>query len=156
MYRTGKITIPSDEQLSQMEQSLSPRQVLEAAAELAEIDLEERQQDGQENWWRAWSVSGKYFYVSINENIFYLSRFIADLDYIHLQDSQLLLQLLRWQYDIQTRMIRFEVDDENSLSLRYSREFADLDVSEAALSLLRMSEAIDLYVELLENYLDEV
>ena len=53
-------------------------------------------------------------------------------------------------------MIRFEIDDENSLSLKYSREFENLDVSEAALSLLRMSEAIDLYVAPLEDYLDEV
>lgn len=156
MYRAGKIPIPSDEQLSQMEQSLSPRQVLESAAELAEIDLEERQQDDRRDWWIAWTASGSYFYVSIDENIFYLSRFIADLDYTYLQDSQLLLQLLRWQYDRQAGMIRFEIDDENSLSLKYSREFENLDVSEAALSLLRMSEAIDLYVAPLEDYLDEV
>ena len=56
LYSSGEISVPSDEQLSQAEQSLTPRQVIESAAELADIALEfqERESESQFEWrWKA-------------------------------------------------------------------------------------------------------
>ena len=44
-----------------------------------------------------------------------------------------------------TGLIRFTIDEDNQLWLQDTREFTDLDVSEAAMSLARMSEAVDTY-----------
>lgn len=151
-YASGEITIPTDEQLSQMEQSLSPRKVIESASELAEISLREHRHDGDYLWWKAKTASGNDFAVFINEDSFSLYRFIADLEYI--PDEQLLFQLLRWQDDM-FGLIRFSIDDENVLSLGGGREFKNLDVSEAAMALVRMEEATDLYARRLEGLLED-
>lgn len=40
LQRNGRVTIPTDEQLAELEQSLSPLELLEAAAELAELTFQ--------------------------------------------------------------------------------------------------------------------
>lgn len=147
---TGEIHIPTDEQLSQMEQALSPRQVMEAAAELAEMKIEESRSAGDSLHWSVKTNSGDFFSVFIDERTFTLSRFIGIVSYGH--DSELLFQILRWQDDL-SGLIRFCIDDNNELYLWGNREFENLDVSEVALSLVRMSEAVDLYATDIEESL---
>lgn len=147
---TGEINIPTDEQLSQIEQTLSPRQVIEAAAELAEMNIEESRSAGDSLHWSVTTNSGDFFSAFIDEQTFTLSRFIGVISYDH--DSDLLFQILRWQ-DEMSGLIRFCVDENNELYLWGTREFENLDVSEVALSLVRMSEAVDHYATDLEELL---
>ena len=145
---SGQIPIPTDEKLSQMEQSLSPRQIVEAAAELAEVKIEENQYEGDSLYWNVITTSGDSFGVFINERFFTMCRHITDLEYI--PDSQVLFQLLRWQDDI-SGLVKFRINDENELWLGGDREVKNLDVSEAAFALIRMSEAVDYFASNLEK-----
>ena len=97
--------------------------------------------------------AGNIFIVAIDEHDLYLLRHIADLE--HLLDPQLLYQMLRWQDDM-TGLIRFTISEDNGLYLGGNRESTDLDVSEAAMSLHRMSEAVDLYAETISECLAEL
>lgn len=150
--KSGEIILPTDEELSQLEQTLSPRQVLEAAAELAEIKIEKMQNVGELLSWQALTPSGDSFNVGINNQTFLVHRYIGDFEY--LPDSQLLYQILRWQDDM-TGLIHFRISDSNDLTLGGIREFENLDVSEAAMALLRMAEAVDYYASDLEDLLDD-
>lgn len=151
-FKAGEITLPTDEQLSQLEQTLSPRQILETAAELAEIMIEDMTTVGELLSWRVLTPSGSSFTVGINDRIFLLHRYIGCFEY--LPDSQLLFQLLRWQEDM-SGLIRFCINDSDELSLIGTREFENLDVPEAAMALLRMSEAVDKYAIDLEDMLHD-
>ena len=143
LHSSGRIHIPTDDQLSRMEQSLSPRKVLDAAAELAEIVLEERRNKDGDPWWLAVTPDGNTFMVLINEEGFSLFRHMVDID--HLPEShECFKTLLQWNDQI-GGVIRFSIDDQDRLYLGGCREFESLDVSEAALSLALMSQAVDSY-----------
>lgn len=149
LFQEGKLSIPSDEQLARLEQILSPREILESAAQLASLGLEKcRSQEG--NMWEVTSHGGNSYHAFIDEENFSLLRSIADLDESHTDDARLLFQLLRWQNDM--RMVRFQITEEGALYLEYGRSFEDLDVSEACKALLVMSEAVDSYLARLEEY----
>lgn len=151
LYRSGKLSIPTDEQLSQIDESLSPRQIIESAAELAEIEVvSEEKKDGF--GWTARTESGNIFSVYIDENMFLLTNFIAAMEY--LPNPQVLYQMLRWQYDL-FGLIKFQISESGDLFLGGVRESSNLDVSEAAQSLLRMEEAVDRYADTLSELLEE-
>ena len=155
LYSSGTISVPSDEQLSKAEQSLTPRQVIESAAELADIALEfqARESDSQFEWrWNAVTEADNTFMVCIDEHSFFLVSYIAELEYP--PDPHLLHLLLRWQEDM-TGLIRFTIDDDNNLFLQGTREFTDLDVSEAAMSIARMAAAVDTYENEIIKWLSE-
>ena len=146
----GDIAIPSDEQLNQLEQSLSPPELFEAAAELAELTFSRREDTEGDTWrWVVSTESGNRFYASIGD-VFFVSRHIAELDQSHRQDENLLFQLLRWQR--KTFFCRFEIDDDNDLFLSFYRSFVDLDVSEACMILRDMAKAVDAWLDPLEDY----
>ena len=145
----GDIVVPSDEQLAQLEQSLSPPELFKAAAELAELTIS-RNEAIKDAWgWEVVTNSGKRFTAIIGE-VFFISRHIAELGPGHRQDENLLFQLLRWQN--RTIFCRFKIDDDNDLFLGYSRSFEDLDVSEACMILLDMAKAMDAWLDPLEDY----
>ena len=148
------VVIPSDEQLAQLEQSLSPPELFEAAAELAELTISRNEDIKDDNWrWEVLTESGNRFSAAIGEKFFMLTRHIAELNSIHRQDANLLFQLLRWQAKI--HLCRFNIDEDNDLFLSYARSFEDLDVSEAGLALLVMADAVDSYLGPLERYFRE-
>ena len=146
----GDIMIPSDEQLAQLEQSLSPPELFKAAAELAELTISRNEAIETDAWcWDVVTKSGNRFLVFIGRT-FGIFRHIAELDQFHRQDENLLFQLLRWQN--KTTFCRFEINDDNNLSLGYWRSFEDLDVSEACMILLDMAGAVDAWLNSLEEY----
>ena len=145
------VVIPSDEQLAQLEQSFSPPELFKAAAELAELTISRNEDIKIDGWcWDVVTNAGNRFLAVIGETTFLISRHIAELDPIHRQDENLLFQLLRWQNKI--HLCRFEIDDDNDLLLRYGRSFEDLDVSEAGIALLEMADAVDAWLDPLEDY----
>ena len=152
LHRAGRVAIPSDEQLAESgEQSLSPPELFEAAAELAELRIQ-RYEDAAGHDWR-WTVStrsGNEFYASVGEHSLITRRPVANLAPANRSDEKLLLQLLRWQNEMV--LCRFRIDGNNDLFLGYARPFEDLDVSEACNALLEMSRAVDSYLPPLEEY----
>jgi S1-C subfamily serine protease len=153
LYKAGKLSVPSDEQIGQLEQAMSPTEVLESAAKLAGLALEKRQTE-KDNSWTVGRTQGEYIFSAfIDDKNFTLLRTIGDLDEVLSDDSEFLFQLLRWQ-DVM-EMVRFQITDESTLYLEYSRSFEDLDVSEACGALLAMSEAVDSYAARLEKYMEE-
>ena len=143
MHGAGGVSIPTDEQLSRMEQSLSPGQLLESAAELAELVVEEHRDRDRDPWWLAVTPEGNTFMVLVTQETFSMVRHMVDVD--HLPEShECFKTLLHWN-DLVSGLIRFSIDDQDGLYLSGRREFENLDVSEAALSLLRMSQAVDSY-----------
>ena len=126
-----------------MEQSLSPRQVLESAAELAELVVDEHRDREGDPWWLAVTPEANTFMVIVTKETFSLVRHMVDVD--HLPAShECFKTLLQWNYGV-SGLIRFSIDDQDGLYLGGRREFENLDVSEAALSLVRMSQAVDSY-----------
>ena len=144
----GDIAIPSDEQLTQLEQSLSPPELFEAAAELAELTIS-RREDTEDDAWDVSTESGNRFYASIGE-MFFVCRHIAELDPVQRRDENLLFQLLRWQH--KSLFTRFTIDDDNDLFLSFGRSFEDLDVSEACKILRHMARAMDAWMDPLDDY----
>jgi hypothetical protein len=151
LYRAGKLSVPSDEQIAQLEQALSPAEVLESAAQLAGLALEKRHTETG-NMWSVTTEAGGYFGVFIDHAYFRLLKSIGELDETHSDDAQFLFKLLRWQDDME--MVRFQITDESALYLEYSRPFEDLDAPEACGALLAMAEAVDSYAIQLEEYLE--
>ena len=152
LHRTGHVVIPTDEQLAELEQSLSPPELFEAAAELAELTIQRNEDIAADGWW--WTVSthsGNGFVASVGEH-FLITRHITDLTRAHQQDETLLFQLLRWQDE--TAWCRFRIDEDNGLFLGYVRPFEDLDVSEACNALLEMSRAVDSFLPPLQDYVN--
>ncbi len=148
LYRANKIAIPSDEELTQSEQSLPP-ELLHAAAELAELAIEKNPE--LDNIWTITTLAGDYFFAVISNNWFISRHYIAELDHTHQQDAQLFFQLLRWQNDMY--IVQFEIDDDKNLKLDFTRSFEDLDVSEACFALIEMAKAVDLYAVRVKDYL---
>ena len=147
---TGDIVIPSDEQLAQLEQTLSPPELFKAAAELAELTISRNEAIQTDDWcWDVITESGNRF-IAVIGKYFFVSRYIAELDLRHRQDENLLFQLLRWQN--KTLFCRFKIDDDNDLTLGYVRSFEDLDVSEACMILLDMAKAMDAWWDPLKDY----
>ena len=152
LHGTGHVAIPTDEQLAELELALSPPELFEAAAELAELTIQRNEDVVADGWW--WTVStlsGNAFLASVGEH-FHITRHIADLTTTHRKDENLLLQLLRWQNEM--AWCRFRIDEDNELFLGYIRPFEDLDVSEACNALLEMSRAVDSYLPSLEEYVN--
>ena len=150
----GDVVVPSDDQLAQLDQSLSPSELFETAAELAGLTISGN--EGTEDGARRWSVfteSGNGFLAVIGEHIFMLLRYVFELEPIHRQDPTLFYHLLRWQNEIDS--CKFIIDEDNHLLLSYSRPFEDLDVSEACTALLGMSRAVDAHLGPLERYFGE-
>lgn len=152
LLRAGEVTIPTDEQLAEMEQALSPPELFEAAAELAELKIERRvdTKDGDSTWIVS-TPSGNGYHAIIGRG-FHITRPIAKLTPDHQKDENLLFRLLRWQ----NKMLwcRFMINDNNELYLRYARPFEDLDVSEACNALVEMTKAVESYVPPLEKYFE--
>lgn len=152
LQRNGHVVIPTDEQLAELEQSLSPPELFEAAAELAELMFQHYEDAALDGWWWTVSTSSENgFLASVGEH-FLVTRHIADLTPTHRNDSNLLYQLLRWQNEM--AWCRFRIDADNALFLGYLRPFEDLDVSEACNALLEMSKAVDSYLPSLEEYVN--
>jgi serine protease Do len=150
LHKAGKVIIPSDEELARQQQSLSPDEVLESAAQLAGLNIEkDRERDGM---WRVDTNTGNFYSAFINEFDFSLLRSVSDLDETQKYDSQLLFQLLRWQDEMS--MVRFQITEDDQLFFEFRRSVEDLDVSEACKALLAMSEAVDAYAAKLEEYLE--
>ena len=150
LHRTGHVEIPTDEQLADLEQSLSPPELFEAAAELAELAIQRNEDVAVDGWaWNVSTLSGNGFLAIVGEH-FLIVRHIADLTPAHQKDENLLFQLLRWQNEM--AWCRFRIDEENDLFLGYVRPFEDLDVSEACNALLEMSGAVDSHLPPLEEY----
>lgn len=150
LHRTGHVEIPTDEQLADLKQSLSPSELFEAAAELAELTVERDEDSAIDGWvWKVSTLSGYVFHAIVGE-YFHLVRHIADLTPAHQTDENLLFRLLRWQNEI--TWCRFKINDDNEVFLSYFRPFEDLDVSEACNALLDMSKAVDSYLPSLEKY----
>ena len=138
--------------LAELELSLSPPELFEAAAELAELTVQRNEDIAVDGWW--WTVStlsGNAFLASVGEH-FHITRHIADLTPTHRKDENLLFQLLRWQNEM--AWCRFRIDEDNELFLGYIRPFEDLDVSEACNALPEMSRAVDSYLPPLEEYVN--
>ena len=147
----GDIVIPSDEQLAQLEQSLSPLELFEAAAELVELTILKNESTQINNWcWDVVTNSGNMFFAVITGENFGIWRHIAKLDK---SDENILLQILRWQNKV--TFCRFEINDENELFLGYRRPFQDLDISEAGMALWEMAGAVDAWLEPLEGYFQQ-
>ena len=172
LYRHGRISIPTDEQLSQIEEALNPRQLIESAAELAEIEVV-REANGEEGlMWTARLQSGNYFSVHIDETVFLLTRYIANWEHLPSpRESRwrtryrrppadaahrlnILYSLLRWQ-DEMYGLIKFVLTEDDRLFLVGSRETANLDVSEVAWSLSLMAETVDRHADTLSDLLEE-
>lgn len=150
LHHAGHVQIPTDEQLADLEQSLSPPELFEAAAELADLTVQRDEDDTVDGWrWNVMTSSGNRFSAVIGDH-FHVVRYISDLTPAHQKDENLLIQLLRWQCE--TKWCRFEIDEDNELFLSYFRPFEDLDVSEACNALLEMSRAVDSYLPPLEEY----
>ena len=155
LRRTGHVAIPTDEQLAELEQSLSPPELFEAAAELAELTIQPYEEAPADRWgWTVSTPSGNQFFAIIDERFFYISRYIAELTSTHRRDENFLFQLLRWQNAMY--WCKFEIDEDNELFLRYTRPFEDLDVSEACNALLDMSKAMDAYLPPLQEFLESI
>ena len=146
-YRKGKVAIPTDEEISSRVRSSRPSEVIHAAASLAVVELAK---DGRHGWYSATTASGRNYRVLINERVFILEHQIG---LYRSTNPALPLQLLRWQDDF--NCVRFRVDAGNRLSLHHDRSFEDLDVSEAALSLIDMSKAVDSYADVVRQHLGE-
>ncbi len=170
LYRHGRVSIPTDEQLSQVEEPLNPRQIVESAAELAEIEIVRQDNEQHGYRWVAELESGNIFLVYIDETLFQLTCYIADwedppnprerrwrtrrrqspADTAHRLD--ILYHLLRWQDDM-FGLIKFVINEDDHLVLVGTRESVNLDVSEVAWSLSRMAEAVDRYANTLSELL---
>ena len=145
LRRTGRVAIPNDEELAELEQSLSPPELFEAAAELAELTIQPDEEAPADRWqWTVSTLSGNEFLASIGERFFLLTLYMADLTSTSPEDENFLFQLLRWQNEM--RWCRFRIDDDHELFLGYGRPFEDLDVSEVCSALLEMSKTVDSYL----------
>ena len=151
LHRTGHVEIPTDEQLADLAQSLSPSELFEAAAELAELPVQRNEDIAVDQlWWNVTTSSGNGFHATADE-ILFITCHIADLTPAQQKDEELLFQLLRWQNEM--LLCRFRIDEDSSLFVGYARPFEDLDVSEACSALLAMSSAVDSYLPALKDYL---
>ena len=149
--KDGEISLPTDEQLSQIEQEPSPRQIIEAAAELAEVKIQEERNEGGSLHWSVVTDLRNSFAVFINERSFSMYKYVSRLEVM--PDAQVLVQLLKWQ-DEMAGLVKFSISEENEFWIRGFRETKNLDVSEVAFALMRMSEAVDHYAPELEILLD--
>lgn len=151
LIQAGEIIIPSDEDIAALEQLLSSEEVFEAAAKTMGFHYEPRQY-GTQHGWEIITAEGNTFGAVVNDKIFHLLRYIGTLGDQHLKDARLLAQILRWQENLMA--IRFTLDDENNLSISFSRSSEDLDISEAQTALFQMAEAVDSHIGPLRDYLD--
>ena len=152
--RKGKRrAIPTDEEIASRSRSLTPDELIHAAAPLAgvqmEIDVKARSA-GRDGWYWATSASGREFRVTIDDHAFLLERHIGNY---RSHNPALPLQLLRWQGEFD--YVRFKVTSGNGVSFWCSRNFEDLDVSEAALALGEMVKAIDAYDDIARKALND-
>jgi S1-C subfamily serine protease len=76
LYRAGKLFVPSDEQTAQLEQTLSPTEVLESASQVAGLGLEKCQTD-KGNMWTVTTHEGDCFRAFIGDT--YFTRFKVSL-----------------------------------------------------------------------------
>ena len=152
LYRSGNISVPTDNQLSQIDESLSPRQIVESAAELAEIELVSDSREDEAFEWTARTESGTRFSVFIDEDTFMVVRYVATWEYI--PDPQVLYQMFCWQNDM-FGLIKFAVGKDHGLFLKGLRECENLDVSEATRTLLDMAEAVERYTDILSEVFEE-
>jgi S1-C subfamily serine protease len=151
LYQAGKLSVPSDEQIARMEQTLSPGEILESAAQLAGLSLEKRDTETG-NMWAVTTPNGDFFGVFFDDKRLTLLRNIGDLDEDHLNDPQFLVQLLRWHDDMD--MVRFLITDGNALWFDHGRSSEDLDVSEVCKAFLAMADAVDSYRAQLKRHLE--
>ena len=160
LYRSGRISVPSDEQLSQIEEALSPAQIIEAAAELAEIEVVREDRSEKGFGWAARTALGNSFSVYIDEETFQLIHYVETWEYFPDEMNEydrgfahgVLLRMLLWHNEMYG-MIRFVMSEDYRLFLEAFRESQNLDVSEAAVSLLHMAEAVDRYADTLRERL---
>jgi S1-C subfamily serine protease len=149
LIRSGRLTVPRDDELNAIEEVLPPSALLEAA--LKSSGLEYTLVDyGTSSGWNVATPRGYTFGALASDDLFLLTKYIADLDSDQRHDSALLYQLLRWQGELS--MVRFTVDDDDSLSLMLSRPAEDLDMSEVASALLCMADAVDALYGVLLDY----
>ncbi len=152
MVEEGDVEIPSDEDILQMEQALSPVEIMSAAAELAEIQLE--LDENNSSRWDATTRGGNDFGVYVDEKYFHLVQHIAELDEDDVNNAALHYAMLRWQDDMHDGP-RFCIDEDNDLFLNCMRPCKDLDISEAAMLLSAMSHAVDVYLPSLLKYFED-
>ena len=153
LRRHGRVSIPTDEQLSQMEEALSARQLIESAAELAEIEVHLLHDEEEGLMWTAYSQSSNQFYIHIYETSFHLTRYIASWEYWAYFSREILYHVLRWQRDM-FELIKFAIDEDDGVFL-VGRESVSLDVSEVARYLSCMAEAIDRYADIIKELAED-
>ena len=151
--RQGRRAIPTDEEISSRTRPLTPAELIQAAAPLAgvhiESDVKAGRVDRDGSYW-ATSASGREFGVTIDDHVFLLERHIGNYQS---HNPALPLQLLRWQGEFD--YVRFKVTAGNGVSFWCSRNFEDLDVSEAALALGEMAKATEAYEDVARQALND-
>jgi len=87
--------------------------------------------------------------VAASDDFFLLTHFLGNY---RSNNAALPLQLLRWQSLF--NYVRFSMEA-STVRLEHSRDFQDLDVSEAARSMTEMEQAIDDYADKIRPCLDD-
>lgn len=127
----------------------TPHELVQAAASVAELDVSRRDDTRNGRYWVT-TRSGRRYGVLADESRFLLTRYMG---VYRRNNPGLLLRLLRLQGDFD--YVRFTVRQENEVYLWCSRGFEDLDLSEAALALTEMEQAIDQCDDFVRHHLDD-
>lgn len=145
--RLGRRVATETEILSRT-QPKTPAEVVQSAASLAGVVLEEDLNARHAQYW-ATTRSGWVYLVAASDDFFLLTHFLGNY---RSNNAALPLQLLRWQSLF--NYVRFSMEA-STVRLEHSRDFQDLDVSEAARSMTEMEQAIDDYADKIRPYLDD-
>ena len=138
-----------DEDLRNRTRTRTPHELVRAAASVAEVEIVKRDETREGRYW-AKTGSGHRYGVLTDESHFLLTCYMG---VYRRNNPGLLLRLLRLQGDFD--FVRFTVRKENEVYLWCSRSFEDLDLSEAALSLREMEQAIDQCGDFVRQHLDK-
>ena len=141
--------IDDDRDLRNRAKPRTPHDLVQTAASVAEVQMHERDGRRKGRYW-ATTDSGRRFGVLTDERHFLLTCYMG---IYRRENPDFLLQLLRLQNDFS--YVRFTVRASNEVYLWCSRSSADLDLSEAALSLREMEQAIDQSAHLVRRHLDD-
>jgi hypothetical protein len=146
-----KITVPSDKDLTELDNTLSPHEIAEAAIRGTGFRCE-REDDSASGRWQIMTPDGESFSISISEDSFFVLTHIATLDDNQMDDPAIFRQCLKWHSNIPP--IQFYLNDDNDLFLIAVRPIEDLDISEATYILHQMAKAVDAYCDLVRDYLE--
>ena len=141
--------IDADQGVANRIRARTPHELVRAAASVAEVEVVKRDETRDGRYW-ATTRSGHRYGVLTDERHFLLTCYMG---VYRRNNPGLLLRLLRLQGDFD--FVRFAVRKDNEVYLWCSRSFEDLDLSEAALSLREMEQAIDQCGDFVRHHLDD-